>query len=44
MSPKHRPTPPLPRALHFLTARWWMPIVAIWGLIFAITYLIWLLT
>ena len=43
MPPKHRPTPPIPRALEFLTTTRWLPVMLFWSLVFGITYFIWLL-
>jgi hypothetical protein len=41
MPPKHRPTPPIPKALEFLTKTRWLPFVLLWGLILGVTYLVW---
>jgi len=42
MPPKHRPTPPIPPRLEFLTRIRWLPIVLIWTLILGVTYFFWL--
>ncbi len=43
MPPKHRPTPPIPGALEFLTTTRWLPVMLFWSLVFGITYFIRLL-
>jgi hypothetical protein len=41
MPPTHRPSPPIPDALEFLTKPKWLPLVLVWALIFGILGLIW---
>jgi hypothetical protein len=41
MPHKHRPTPPIPRRLEFLTRTRWLPVVLFWAVIVGSTYVIW---
>ena len=43
MPPKHRPTPPVPGSMEFLTRTLWLPVLLFWMLVMAASYVVWLL-